>query len=146
MRPNIQKRINDVANALTKGESRESIVAKFSKKFQTTPRTIDNYIGKAKEQSHAILQERNEQVMSDNKTQEVAARVEALITKEQLVEGLVSIFQNETANVKPSDQIAAAKQISTMLGFNEPSKTDVSISGDVKTVIQLFADQPPLVE
>lgn len=146
MRPNIQKRINDVANALTKGESRESIVAKFSKKFQTTPRTIDNYIGKAKEQSHAILQERNEQVMSDNATKEVAARVEALITKERLIEGLVSIFQNETANVKPSDQIAAAKQISTMLGFNEPSKTDVSISGDLKTVIQLFEDQPPLVE
>lgn len=146
MRPNIQKRINDVANALTKGESRESIVAKFSKKFQTTPRTIDNYIAKAKEQSHAAIQEENELIKSDSTTKEVEARVEALITKEQLVQGLVSIFQNKTAFVKPSDQIAAAKQISTMLGFNEPSKTDVSISGDVKTVIQLFADQPPLVE
>lgn len=146
MRPNIQKRINDVANALTKGESRESIVTKFSKKFQTTPRTIDNYIAKAKEQSNAVIQEENELIKSDNTTKEVAARLEALITKERIATVLLDILENKKANVKPADQIAAGKQLCVMFGFNEPSKTDVSISGDVKTVIQLFADQPPLVE
>jgi len=146
MRPNIQKRINDVANALTKGESRESIVTKFSKKFQTTPRTIDNYIAKAKEQSNAAIQEENELIKSDNTTKEVAARLEALITKERIATVLLDILENKKANVKPADQIAAGKQLCVMFGFNEPSKTDVSISGDVKTVIQLFADQPPLVE
>lgn len=146
MRPNIQKRINDVANALTKGESRESIVTKFSKKFQTTTRTIDNYIAKAKEQSNAAIQEENELIKSDNTTKEVAARLEALITKERIATVLLDILENKKANVKPADQIAAGKQLCVMFGFNEPSKTDVSISGDVKTVIQLFADQPPLVE
>ena len=146
MRPNIQKRINDVANALTKGESRESIVTKFSKKFQTTPRTIDNYIAKAKEQSNAAIQEENELIKSDNTTKEVAARLEALITKERIATVLLDILENKKANVKPADQIAAGKQLCVMFGFNESSKTNVSISGDVKTVIQLFADQPPLVE
>lgn len=146
MRPNIQKRIDEVVDYLSDGLSRAEIIKIFREKYKLGEPSVDVYVRKAREQAEAIRRQENESKQSDSKTKEVAARVEALITKEQLIEGLVSIFQNETANVKPSDQIAAAKQISTMLGFNEPSKTDVSISGDLKTVIQLFEDQPPLTE
>lgn len=146
MKPNLEKRINDVAKELQKGTRTKDIISLFCTKWHLGERTVKLYVSKAREQAKRSIDEANEAAANDSKVQETESRVEALITKEQLVEGLVSIFQNETANVKPSDQIAAAKQISTMLGYNEPSKTDVSISGDVKTVIQLFADQPPLVE
>ncbi|MBK7695476.1 MAG: hypothetical protein IPI30_14485 [Saprospiraceae bacterium] len=101
-------------------------------------------IQRAKKQAEIIRQETKEQSISDNKTKEVAARVEALITKEEVLTVVVGILNDD--KVKPSDRIAAAKQISTMLDFNATIKTDVSISGEVKNIIQLFEDQEPLVE
>jgi hypothetical protein len=79
--------------------------------------------------------------------QETESRLEALITKSEIIEGLIKIFQNKKNNIRPADQISAAKQISSMMGFDEPTKTDLSISGDIKaTVIKLFEDQEPLHE
>lgn len=147
MKANLQKRIDEVANDLAKGKSREQIVSKFSKKFQTTPRTIDNYIGKAKELANELRKQANEAAANDSKVQETESRLEALITKSEIIEGLIKIFQNKKNNIRPADQISAAKQISSMMGFDEPTKTDLSISGDIKaTVIKLFEDQEPLHE
>jgi chromosome segregation ATPase len=147
VKANLQKRIDEVANDLAKGKSREQIVSKFSKKFQTTPRTIDNYIGKAKELANELRKQANEAAANDSKVQETESRLEALITKSEIIEGLIKIFQNKKNNIRPADQISAAKQISSMMGFDEPTKTDLSISGDIKaTVIKLFEDQEPLHE
>lgn len=41
-------RVNEVAKAISSGMDRDKIVAKFGKKWQTSPRTIDRYIKKAK--------------------------------------------------------------------------------------------------
>jgi hypothetical protein len=67
VKANLQKRIDEVANDLAKGKSREQIVSKFSKKFQTTPRTIDNYIGKAKELANELRKQANEAAANDSK-------------------------------------------------------------------------------
>ena len=144
MRPNIQKRIDEVEQDLSNGLSRAKIIEKNRKKYNVKKATVDQYISKAKKQAEIIRQETKEQVMSDNTVQAIDTRIKAQITKEEVLTVVVGILNDD--KVKPSDRIAAAKQISTMLGFNEPSKTDVSISGDLKTVIQLFEDQPPLTE
>jgi hypothetical protein len=41
-------RIDDVAKELAKGGDRDKILAKFAKKWQCSPRSIDRYIAKAK--------------------------------------------------------------------------------------------------
>ena len=144
MRPNKQKRIDEVELDLSNGLSRAQIIRKFKKKYEVKEDCVDGYIRQAKKQAEIIRQETKEQSISDNKTKEVAARVEALITKEEVLTVVVGILNDD--KVKPSDRIAAAKQISTMLDFNATIKTDVSISGEVKNIIQLFEDQPPLIE
>lgn len=144
MRPNKQKRIDEVELDLSNGLSRAQIIRKFKKKYEVKEDCVDGYIRQAKKQAEIIRQEKKEQSISDNKTKEVAARVEALITKEEVLTVMVGILNDD--KVKPSDRIAAAKQISTMLDFNATIKTDVSISGEVKNIIQLFEDQPPLIE
>ena len=144
MRPNKQKRIDEVELDLSNGLSRAQIIRKFKKKYEVKEDCVDGYIRQAKKQAEIIRQETKEQSISDNKTKEVAARVEALITKEEVLTVMVGILNDD--KVKPSDRIAAAKQISTMLDFNATIKTDVSISGEVKNIIQLFEDQPPLIE
>lgn len=144
MRPNKQKRIDEVELDLSNGLSRAQIIRKFKKKYEVKEDCVDGYIRQAKKQAEIIRQETKEQSISDNKTKEVAARVEALITKEEVLKVVVGILNDE--KVKPSDRIAAAKQISTMLDFNATIKTDVSISGEVKNIIQLFEDQEPLTE
>lgn len=144
MRPNKQKRIDEVELDLSNGLSRAQIIRKFKKKYEVKEDCVDGYIRQAKKQAEIIRQETKEQSISDNKTKEVAARVEALITKEEVLTVVVGILNDD--KVKPSDRIAAAKQISTMLDFNATIKTDVSISGEVKNIIQLFEDQEPLVE
>ena len=144
MRPNKQKRIDEVELDLSNGLSRAQIIRKFKKKYEVKEDCVDGYIRQAKKQAEIIRQETKEQSISDNKTKEVAARVEALITKEEVLTVMVGILNDD--KVKPSDRIAAAKQISTMLDFNATIKTDVSISGEVKNIIQLFEDQEPLVE
>lgn len=144
MRPNKQKRIDEVELDLSNGLSRAQIIRKFKKKYEVKEDCVDGYIRQAKKQAEIIRQETKEQSISDNKTKEVAARVEALITKEEVLTVVVGILKDE--KVKPSDRIAAAKQISTMLDFNATIKTDVSISGEVKNIIQLFEDQEPLTE
>lgn len=144
MRPNKQKRIDEVELDLSNGLSRAQIIRKFKKKYEVKEDCVDGYIRQAKKQAEIIRQETKEQSISDNKTKEVAARVEALITKEEVLTVVVGILNDE--KVKPSDRIAAAKQISTMLDFNDTIKTDVSISGEVKNIIQLFEDQEPLTE
>lgn len=144
MRPNKQKRIDEVELDLSNGLSRAQIIRKFKKKYEVKEDCVDGYIRQAKKQAEIIRQETKEQSISDNKTKEVAARVEALITKEEVLTVVVGILNDE--KVKPSDRIAAAKQISTMLDFNATIKTDVSISGEVKNIIQLFEDQEPLTE
>lgn len=130
MRPNKQKRIDEVELDLSNGLSRAQIIRKFKKKYEVKEDCVDGYIRQAKKQAEIIRQETKEQSISDNKTKEVAARVEALITKEEVLTVVVGILNDE--KVKPSDRIAAAKQISTMLDFNATIKTDVSISGEVK--------------
>ncbi|MBK6571776.1 MAG: hypothetical protein IPG21_04790 [Saprospiraceae bacterium] len=144
MRPNKQKRIDEVELDLSNGLSRAQIIRKFKKKYEVKEDCVDGYIRQAKKQAEIIRQETKEQSISDNKTKEVAARVEALITKEEVLTVVVGILNDD--KVKPSDRIAAAKQISTMLDFNATIKTDVSISGEVKNIIQLFEDQEPLTE
>lgn len=144
MRPNKQKRIDEVELDLSNGLSRAQIIRKFKKKYEVKEDCVDGYIRQAKKQAEIIRQETKEQSISDNKTKEVAASVEALITKEEVLTVVVGILNDE--KVKPSDRIAAAKQISTMLDFNATIKTDVSISGEVKNIIQLFEDQEPLTE
>lgn len=144
MRPNKQKRIDEVELDLSNGLSRAQIIRKFKKKYEVKEDCVDGYIRQAKKQAEIIRQETKEQSISDNKKKEVAARVEALITKEEVLTVVVGILNDE--KVKPSDRIAAAKQISTMLDFNATIKTDVSISGEVKNIIQLFEDQEPLTE
>lgn len=144
MKPNLEKRINDVAKELQKGTRTKDIISLFCTKWHLGERTVKLYVSKAREQAKRSIDEANEAAANDSKVQETESRVEALITKEEVLRVVIKLLNSD--EVKPSDRIAAAKQISTMLGYNEPSKTDVSISGDVKTVIQLFADQPPLVE
>lgn len=41
-------RVNEVSKAISSGMDRDKIVAKFGKKWQTSPRTVDRYIKKAK--------------------------------------------------------------------------------------------------
>ena len=144
MRPNKQKRIDEVELDLSNGLSRAQIIRKFKKKYEVKEDCVDGYIRQAKKQAEIIRQETKEQVMSDNTVQAIDTRIKAQITKEEVLTVVVGILNDE--KVKPSDRIAAAKQISTMLDFNATIKTDVSISGEVKNIIQLFEDQEPLVE
>ena len=144
MKPNLEKRINDVAKELQKGTRTKDIISLFCTKWHLGERTVKLYVSKAREQAKRSIDEANEAAANDSKVQETESRGEALITKEEVLRVVIKLLNSD--EVKPSDRIAAAKQISTMLDFNATVKTDVSISGDVKTVIQLFADQPPLVE
>ena len=144
MRPNIQKRIDEVEQDLSNGLSRAKIIEKNRKKYNVKKATVDQYISKAKKQAEIIRQETKEQVMFDNTVQAIDTRIKAQITKEEVLTVVVGILNDD--KVKPSDRIAAAKQISTMLDFNATIKTDVSISGEVKNIIQLFEDQEPLTE
>lgn len=148
MKPNLEKRINDVAKELQKGTRTKDIISLFCTKWHLGERTVKLYVSKAREQAKRSIDEANEAAANDSKIQETESRLEALITKSEIIDGLVKIFQNKKNNIRPADQISAAKQISSMMGFDEPTKTDLSISGDIKAavVIKLFEDQEPLHE
>ena len=145
-KPSKQIIIDEIVKYIEKGNSTAKICTVICNKFQFSQRTFYNHYKKAEEKHIAKQQAINEKTEALDIQNAIDAREELLITKERLAKGLVSIFDNETANVKPADQIAAAKQLAVMYGLNEPSKTDVSISGEVKNIIQLFEDQEPLVE
>lgn len=147
MKASLQKRIDEVALDLSKGAQRSDLIKKYTKKYKITEFTIDTYIRKAKDQANELRKQANEAASNDSKVKETESRLEAIITKSEIIEGLVKIFKNKKNNIRPADQISAAKQISSMMGFDEPTKTDLSISGDIKaTVIKLFEDQEPLHE
>jgi hypothetical protein len=53
---------------------------------------------------------------------------------------LTQIFFNEGDNIKPSDQIAAAKQISVMMGWNAPQKSALTnADGSELTLLEQLA-------
>ncbi len=145
-KPNLQTRIDEIAFDLSIGLSRAEIIQKITKKYKVGEVMIDKYIRMAKDQADGQRQDKKTAFDNNYHLKEIEARVEALLTKEQIIKGLTQIFFNEGNNVKPSDQIAAAKQISLMMGWNAPQKTDLSINNDIRTVIQLFHDQEPLIE
>lgn len=145
-KPNLQTRIDEIAFDLSNGMSRNEIVRKIEKKYNIKSNQVDKYIRMAKDQANGQRQDKKTAFDNNHHLKEIEARTEALLTKEQIIKGLTQIFFNEGNNVKPSDQIAAAKQISMMMGWNAPQKTDLSINNDIKTVIQLFHDQAPLIE
>lgn len=60
MRPNIQKRINEIASDLSKGLSRKGIINKYGEKYGVKKRSIDRYIRKAKNTAIEIQKKENE--------------------------------------------------------------------------------------
>ena len=60
MRPNIQKRIDDIASDLSKGLSRNVIINKYGEKYGVTQRCIDGYVRMAKDRAIEIQKKENE--------------------------------------------------------------------------------------
>lgn len=60
MRPNIQKRIDEIAFDLSKGLSTKGIINKYGEKYGVKKRTIDRYIRKAKNTAIEIQKKENE--------------------------------------------------------------------------------------
>lgn len=145
-KPNKQNIIDEVIELIRVSTNYNTALAQIGAKWHISKRTFDRYWKTAGEQHiEAKRPIKNKKEALDTK-KAINTCVKLNITIERIATVLLDILENKKANVKPADQIAAGKQLCVMFGFNEPSKTDVSISGDVKTVIQLFADQPPLVE
>jgi hypothetical protein len=145
-KPNLQTRIDEIAFDLSNGMSRNDILLKMMKKYNIKSNQVDNYIRKAKDQAERQRLIKKAAIYTNDQIKEIEAHIEALITKQQIIQGMTQIFFNKGNNIKPSDQIAAAKQISLMMGWNAPEKTDITVTNDIRTVIQLFEDQEPLIE
>lgn len=60
MRPNIQKRIDEIASDLSKGLSTNGIINKYGEKYGVKKRTIDRYIRNAKNTAIEIQKKENE--------------------------------------------------------------------------------------
>lgn len=146
MKPSKEIIIDEIVGYIREGRATEKIYAEICSKFQLKKRTFYNYFKIAEEKHIARQRPLNKKKEALDTKKAINTCVKLNITIERIATVLLDILENKKANVKPADQIAAGKQLCVMFGFNESSKTDVSISGDVKTVIQLFADQPPLVE
>jgi CHASE3 domain sensor protein len=95
MKPNLEKRINDVAKELQKGTRTKDIISLFCTKWHLGERTVKLYVSKAREQAKRSIDEANEAAANDSKVQETESRLEALITKSEIIDGLVKIFQNK---------------------------------------------------
>jgi hypothetical protein len=140
MKPNLQARIDEIAFDLSNGLSRNEIVRKIEKKYNIKSDQVDKYIRKAKDQAERQRQDNKTAVVNNYHLKEIEARIEALISKEQIIKGLTQIFFNEGDNIKPSDQISAAKQISVMMGWNAPQKSALTnADGSELTLLEQLA-------
>jgi ribosomal protein L23 len=94
MKPNLQARIDEIAFDLSNGLSRNEIVRKIEKKYNIKSDQVDKYIRKAKDQAERQRQDNKTAVVNNYHLKEIEARIEALISKEQIIKGFdPNIFQ-----------------------------------------------------
>ena len=133
--------LQEITKELQKGSERKDIVAKYCKKLQKSPRTIDTLIQKASQK----LQQDQQQA------EEIRVRETAEATANALKEGLKSdlelevflcqiamgdlqieeVVKGETVirDTSPMERIQAIKTLYTKRGSNAPVKSEVTGKG-----------------
>jgi predicted DNA-binding protein len=137
--------IDEIVKYIKRGMATEKIRAVICSKFQLQSRAFYNNFKKAEEKHIAKQQAIKKKTEALELQEAIGANINDIITEYKAVEILAKIANDEKK--RPADIIAAIKQLGIMLGWEKPTKTDLSISGDIKaTVIKLFEDQEPLHE
>ncbi|MBK9963122.1 MAG: hypothetical protein IPP06_17870 [Saprospiraceae bacterium] len=125
-------------------------------------RTFDRYLKTANEQ-HTEAQQAIKSKLVDIDTQAaIDARKKEIVAIEERKELLSNIATGKIKVKRPfviggkimeypeepshNDRIKALSELNKIEGSYQPQKIEAEISGSVKTVIQLFEDQPPLIE
>lgn len=161
-KPSKQIIIDSIIKGIEKGKDRGSLLSTIGKKWQLSQRTFDRYLKIANEQ-HTEAQQAIKSKLVDIDTQAaIDARKKEIVAIEERKELLSNIATGKIKVKRPfviggkimeypeepshSDRIKALAELNKMDGSYQPQKIDAEISGSVKTVIQLFEDQPPLIE
>lgn len=131
--PEIQSRINTVAKEMANGVNRDGIIAKYGKKWQAAPRTIDRYMKEARQKAQELQQtasKKADELFIKTKSEAiesaVMSRIERLITLTKIATGELKNeikkpawnnqakkFEIITVHEKPGD-LAVIKAIAEM--------------------------------
>lgn len=146
--PEIQARINVVAKEMANGGNRETIIAKYGKKWRIASRTIDRYIKEARQKAQELQQAASKaadevfiKTKAEGAESAIMSRMERLITLTRIATGELKNeikkpawnnqakkFEIITVNEKPGDNaiIKAIAEMNKMEGDYSPDKIDVN--------------------
>jgi vacuolar-type H+-ATPase subunit I/STV1 len=142
MKATKQKIVAEIAEELQKGSTRAEIVAKFCKKFQKSPRMVDNYL-KIAYQQQSELQEKAK-IASDEayieKSKEAA--IEAVMSKierqsilSDIARGRIDVLEGTLpVKVEVLERIKAISELNKMEGDYAPTKIDNTVVLEVLKV------------
>jgi len=142
-KPNKQIIIDAIVSEIEKGTDRGKVIAKYCKKFQKSPRTVDTYWKIANEQ-HRVLQDKAKRAADASyiKASEEAAK-KAVMSKAERLEVLSNIARGEVTmkvldrkkniievpvSVETLEKIKAIAELNKMEG--DYAETSIKLKGD----------------
>lgn len=161
-KPNTQIIIDSIIKEIEIGSNWKSASSVICAKFRFSEKTFDKYWKMANEE-HRVAQQAIKSKLVDIDTQAaIDARKREIIAIEERKELLSNIATGKVKVKRPfviggkimeypedpshNDRIKALAELNKMDGSYQPQKIEAELTGSVKTVIQLFEDQPPLIE
>jgi len=135
---NTQNVIEEIAKLLKNGEQRRDIVAKFCKKLQKSPRTVDALIKKASEklqeeqqQAEAIRVREMDATISEGIKEGLLSDVELEVILCRIASGGFDVIEMikghpTLRDVTPGEMIQAVRSLYQKRGSNAPSKSAIT--------------------